>query len=95
MEFAEHGNLLQFLKTCMSSVCYQEAAHGHRLKRESCDKRNKRNIMEDKQLMSLVWQIAKGMAHLTLMKVDAILALYSVEYTDPNKIMTNLAITEV
>ena len=34
------------------------------------DPRIVRNIMEDKTLMSIAWQIAKGMEHLANMKVD-------------------------
>ena len=35
------------------------------------DPRIVRNIMEDKTLMSIAWQIAKGMEHLAAMKVNS------------------------
>ncbi len=72
MEFAEHGNLLHYLKERSPTDEYYltQDPGGKHLKRNHKHKKVQKNIMEDKQLMSIIWQVAKGMEHLACMKVS-------------------------
>ena len=75
MEHAEHGNLLDYLKEKSPVDEYyfmREHVHGskHKYRREHRHRhRGFKNVMEDKQLMTFAYQIARGMEHIAAMKV--------------------------
>ena len=77
MEYAHHGNLLNHLQSlrCQDDPAYVRTDRPQLPKSRSNENRRGRplksgvNVMENRQLMSFAWQIAKGMEHLFNMKV--------------------------
>ena len=70
MEYAPHGNLLDYLRK-KKSLMNEESGDHH----SNSGSRNCENMLENRQLVLFAMQIAKGMDHLAKMKVKSCFGL--------------------
>ena len=65
MEFAVNGNLLDYLKSCAYKTSHVTS---YQISSDTGDANPASEVADDKQLMVIAWQIARGMEHMTNMK---------------------------